>query len=236
MTNPFFISLPSYPSSPKGVQATNTLAITALPKDFFEPTLLAVLRAHFATYGNINRWVPLPSFSRIIVIYSNNDDAETAKTHCDPIVLAKTNDRSSITLRVYRADPNPLLPPGDIVDVPAANYLQPPKVEKNFLISPPGSPPVGWEPVKEEPPNATPLADDLIAALRKLQMHDREKSAGLELLIDPKDGDAGVGIYVEDCSSSDDEYDADEEWVYGQPPPFRTRWVSTAMPPMESKA
>ncbi|KAF7294580.1 hypothetical protein MIND_00994500 [Mycena indigotica] len=232
MTMPFFISLPSTsPASPTGLQATNTLAITSIPKHFFEPTLLRVLRDHFATYGDINRWVPLPNFSRIIVIYASNESAEMAKIYSDPIVLEQTSDRSRITLRVYRADPNPLLPPGEAIDVPAANYLQPPKVDKNFLISPPGSPPIGWEQVREDPPNAAPLADDLIAALRRLQVHDREKSGGLEVLIDPEDGDAGVGIYVEDCGSDDDESENEDDWVYGQPPPFRTRWAATALPP-----
>ncbi|KAF7323328.1 hypothetical protein HMN09_00113700 [Mycena chlorophos] len=233
MASPIFISLPTTPACPTPGQPTNTLAITSLPKQFFEPDVLSILRRHFATYGEINRWIVLQSFARIMVVYTSNDDAETAKRHCDPIVLEQTHDRSKITLRVYRADPNPLLPPGDVVDVPAANYLQPPQVEKNFLISPPGSPPVGWEPIREEPPNATPLADDLMAALRKLQVHDREreKPAGLEVLVHPEDGDTGVGIYVEDCASDDDESDNEEDWVYGQPAPFRTRYLPTSMPP-----
>lgn len=135
---------------------------------------------------------------------------------------------SQIILRVYRADPNPLLPVAAADVVPEANYLRPPAVEKNFLISPPGSPPVGWEPIKEEPPNATPLADDLMAALRKLQVHEGHAS-GTEVLIEPHDG--GVGIYVENC---DDDVDiAEEDWVYGESAPARAKWRPvTALPPM----
>ncbi|KAF7298411.1 hypothetical protein MKEN_01365900 [Mycena kentingensis (nom. inval.)] len=226
MSSPFFISLPSTsPTTPNGVQATNTLAITSIPKESFEQKVLDVLHSHFASYGEINRWMPLPSFSRVLVTYTMDEAAEDAKVKSDPIVLEKTNDRSKITLRVFRADPNPLLDAA-----PPMSYLQLPPTEKNFLISPPGSPPIGWEPVKEDPPNATPLADDLIAALRKLQTH--EKPAGLEVLVHPDDGDTGVGIYVEDCATDDDESESDEEaWVYGQPPPFRARWFATAMPP-----
>ncbi|KAJ7042052.1 Calcipressin [Mycena alexandri] len=231
MAASYFISLSRSPSphSPVDVQRTNTLAVTSLPKDFFQPLILDVLRKHFASYGHINRWVPLPGFGRIIVVYTREDDAEAAKIHCDPIVLEQTHDRSQIYLRVYRADPNPLLPESDDV-VPEANYLRPPAIEKNFLISPPGSPPVGWEPIKEEPPNAAPLADDLMAALRKLQLHEK-RGSGLEVLIEPEDGDSGVGVYIEDCGDDDD---SDEDWVYGESAPAREKWrpIATALPPL----
>ena len=114
--------------------------------------------------------------------------------------------------------------------IPEANYLRPPAIEKNFLISPPGSPPIGWEPIKEEPPNATPLADDLMVALRKLQLKEKHGS-GLEVLIEPHDGDSGVGVYIQDCDGEDE---SDEDWVYGVSAPARAKWrpVVTALPPL----
>lgn len=141
---------------------------------------------------------------------------------------------SSIVLRVYRADPNPLIPRGENSWIPHTNFLKPPAVEKNFLISPPGSPPIGWEQIKEDPPNSTPLAEDLIQALRKLQMFD-EKPA-FEQLLDPLEG-SGVGVYVEDCDAHEISLEvSDEDWVYGQTAPAREKWRSfaTAMPPIES--
>jgi hypothetical protein len=48
------------------------------------------------------------------------------------------------------------------------DHLLPPITDRNFLISPPGSPPIGWEPIKEDPPNRETLAVDLMEALRKL--------------------------------------------------------------------
>jgi len=236
----FLVSTQS-PSSALSVQhdqRTNTLAITCLPKAFFHPLVLDILRQHFSTYGPINQWVPLAGFGRILVVFHAEDDAETAKLHCDPIIVESTQDRSQVTLRVYRADPNPLIPSSDDDDddvstIPEGNYLKPPAIEKNFLISPPGSPPVGWEPIKEDPPNAAPLADDLMAALRKLQVH--EKRSSLEVLLEPHEG-AGVGVYVEDCDDVEVEEIDEKDWVYGETMTSRLRWrpVPTAFPPIHA--
>ena len=126
-------------------------------------------------------------------------------------------------LRVYRADYTPL---AGLV----TQHLQPPALEKNFLISPPGSPPVGWEQIKEDPPNSAPLADDLIAALRKLQL--ATTGPRVEVLLEPEDG-AGISVCVEDCDAmmeDGEEYD----WAYGEDNPARSQWRSmpTAMPPV----
>lgn len=136
-----------------------------------------------------------------------------------------------MVLRVFRADSNPLKPrDSQFGFVPEQNYLRPPAIEKNFLISPPGSPPVGWEPIKEEPPNATPLADDLMAALRKLQLHTRRSS--MEVLLDPLDG-SGVGVYVEDVDYECEDELEEDQWVYGQTMTTQSKWRPvTAMPPI----
>ena len=136
---------------------------------------------------------------------------------------------------MYRADPNPLISfTHSSFPLPASAYLRPPTPEKNFLISPPGSPPVGWEQVREDPPNATPLADDLMQALRELQVRDQERRVGREVLLDPEDG-CGVGVYVEHCGAvaHEDEEDEEQVWVYGQTAPAREKWkpLPTALPP-----
>ncbi|KAG7453115.1 Calcipressin [Guyanagaster necrorhizus] len=225
------ISLPSTSSpvpSPLS-QRTNSLAVTSLPKAFFHPVVLTILKSHFERYGEINQWVPLPGFGRIIVVYTEEEHAEVAKIECDPIIVRGASDLSQIILRVYRADPNPLITTFG-QPVPQANFLRPPAVEKNFLISPPGSPPVGWEPIKEDPPNAAPLADDLIAALKLLQV--QESGPSVEVLIHPED--SCVGVFVEDCDRCKSDGNIEEEdWVYGQTAPARTKWrpMVTAMPP-----
>ncbi|KAJ3822889.1 Calcipressin [Lentinula raphanica] len=243
----FVVSMPSAPyttfSTPPE-KPTNSLAITQVPDEFFHPAVLGVLRDHFDLYGEITHWVPLRAFRRIMVVFTEEDAAEHAKRSCDRIQISATQDRPAVELRVYRADPNPILPQSAFASgpsyIPADNYLRPPALEKNFLISPPGSPPVDWEPIKEDPPNATPLAGDLMAALQKLQLEERsrEGNQGPEILLHPEDGDSGVGVYVEDCDTSVAEVEIeidDEDWVYGQTAPARSKWKPvTAMPPMHA--
>ena len=53
---------------------------------------------------------------------------------------------------------------------PDPNRLVPPAHPRNFLVSPPGSPPEGWEPIIEDAPNGEALAQDLIKALDALQV------------------------------------------------------------------
>lgn len=134
-------------------------------------------------------------------------------------------------LRVYRADPTPISSSSN-PDI----YLHPPEHEKNFLISPPGSPPVGWEPTREEPPNSTPLADDLIHALEQLRIRTEQQASkvGVATLLEPDDG-PGIGVYVEDCDGGEDGVGSQEtDWAYGETSPARMQWGSmrTAMPPM----
>lgn len=76
----------------------------------------------------------------------------------------------------------------------------------------------------------TPLADDLMAALRKLQLHKQRSS--VEVLLDPFEG-SGVGVYVEDVDGErEDEMDEDH-WVYGETMPTQSKWKPvTAMPPI----
>jgi hypothetical protein len=63
-------------------------------------------------------------------------------------------------VRVYFGEPTPL--------EQKDQHLQAPKSDKLFFISPPPSPPAGWEMRNEEPPNKDVHAEDLASALSKL--------------------------------------------------------------------
>lgn len=144
--------------------------------------------------------------------------------------------RIHATLRVFRALPTPLASLADS----DANHLAPPPLEKNFLISPPGSPPIGWEPILEEPPNATPLAADLLVALERLEMNHGSgpREDGRAELIRADDVDGGVGVWVEDVEKtsmrpSPIHTDAPEGQWY-DPSHARVIPPRTARPPMDS--
>lgn len=93
----FSISVPipqSLPSPQSQLfDKTNTVAVTPVPKSFFHPLVLDTLRNHFAMYGEINQWVPLTGFGRILVVYKSDDSAESAKVACDPIIVDSSTDR-----------------------------------------------------------------------------------------------------------------------------------------------
>lgn len=54
-------------------------------------------------------------------------------------------------------------------------HLEPPEPERELLISPPGSPPVGWEQTVEERPNQETLAEDLVRALHKIASQGQDQ-------------------------------------------------------------
>ncbi|THH08697.1 hypothetical protein EW145_g2517 [Phellinidium pouzarii] len=252
----FSISVPPTPplsDTPPPVTHTNSLVVTGLSHAFFHPLVLDALRSHFSLYGEIYAWAPIRAFSRVILVYYNESDAENAKLSSDGLMIDATSGSPETVLRVYRADPTPIHTDASGLSSPITTrsqpkfspyHLRPPALEKNFLISPPGSPPVGWEPMRELPPNDTPLADDLITALRRLQFsqeHDHDHLTGLSVLIEPEEG-PGVGVYVEDCGDADvdielhraeDESYQGEGWFYGNP--YAARRIApapTMRPPM----
>jgi len=206
-------------SSPRSMprrhhQPSNTLILTSLPQAFFHPSVLEPLRNHFETYGPLYSWAPIKGFGRVIVVFHDIHDAERMRQDCDGLQVG--NDDSSLkTLRIYRGDPTPTEP----ID-PESIHLKVPSNPRNQLISPPGSPPVGWEQTVEDPPNTSTLAADLVAALNKLQMipgdnniEPRRTPDGREVLMGPgSDGVDGPTILLDDThapSSPPPEMDED---------------------------
>lgn len=189
---------------------TNTLVVTKVPPALLQAPVSPSLKEFFQRYGHIEAWVPLTGFERVVVVYSDESSVEFAKEALDYTIVEGfgTGSRGSkwvVTgnavrvattdisyprrsmLRVYRANPTPL---DSLGRDRFPEYLPVPDTDKNFLISPPGSPPVGWEQIREDPPNADTLAADLAKALEGLAMDgscrpDREDPASQALLLSP---------------------------------------------------
>ncbi|KAG8895460.1 carbohydrate-binding module 1 protein, partial [Tulasnella sp. 417] len=188
-------STPSLVAESISEDDTNTLILASLPTSFFHAEVLAALRAHFEGYGALHSWAPLKGFSRVVMVYYNVDDAGKAKVECDQMVLADEQGKViSTPLRVYRGTHTELFSEADRLPVPHAPH--------NFLVSPPGSPPVGWEPAEEEPPNTDALAADLVAALERLQLNRaRPMKDGVQLIMSPDDDEESQDVMMDDGSS-----------------------------------
>ncbi|KAI9022228.1 Calcipressin [Phycomyces nitens] len=158
--------------------ATNTLLIPDIPKNFFAcSSAMKQIEEKFAEFGPVSQFILMKGFGRIMVIYEETMAAINAKQAIDRAILFWEQDNENITIiamgkdlepiwnangleiRIYFGQHNPINP--DL----ALSRLQVPDLERNFLISPPGSPFEDWEQTLESPPNRAVLASDLSHAL-----------------------------------------------------------------------
>ncbi|OCT54204.1 putative calcineurin binding protein [Cladophialophora carrionii] len=154
--SPLSLDLSSLPPLSQPAPPSNTLLITRLddPK-IFHPASLATIRQHIASLAPLNSFSPLKSMHRIICSFYSTDAAIAVRQEFDGrAVLGNT------VAKCYFGEPTPLDPEKKYLDRPDAGRL--------FFISPPPSPPVGWEMRTEDPPNKEVHAEDLASKLAKL--------------------------------------------------------------------
>ena len=153
--SPFSIDLSNVPSLIHPAPPSNTLLITNLESlTIFHPASLATIRQHIQSISPIHTFSPLRSFRRIICTFYDTDAAIAVRQELDGAQLM--GERT----RVYFGEPLPI--------DQETKYLDKPDAGKLFFISPPPSPPVGWEMKNEDPPNKEVHAEDLTEALAKL--------------------------------------------------------------------
>ncbi|KAI9028509.1 Calcipressin-domain-containing protein [Hyaloraphidium curvatum] len=139
---------------------TDTLVAAGIGRAAFDAGAAGAVAGLAATYGELRRVVPLRSFGRVIVAFAKPADAARARRELPARVAALPGLAQA---KVFAADG---LPRDD--DDPD-RFLQVPHAEKNFLLSPPGSPPVGWVQGFEAGPNTNTHHPDLLARLAELE-------------------------------------------------------------------
>ncbi|KAF3911367.1 Calcipressin-2 [Dactylellina cionopaga] len=150
------IDLSSIPPLMTPSPPTNTLLITNLKDaEIFNTEHLKSLRQIIAGSAPLASWSPLKSFARIVCSFYSEEEAIKVRGELDGENLMGHR------MRIYFGTHTPVTPPTD-------QHLQAPESQKLFFISPPPSPPVGWESRNEEPPNTVIMPEDLASALSKL--------------------------------------------------------------------
>ncbi|KAJ4340786.1 hypothetical protein N0V95_007394 [Ascochyta clinopodiicola] len=221
---------------------SNTLIITnLLAPEIFQPATLIEIRQTIDVHAKVHTWAPLKSFKRIVVSFFNTQDA---------ITIRQTLDGETIMgyrIRVYFGINTPMNP--------TDQHLPLPKSDKLFFISPPPSPPMGWEMRDEDAPNKLVHPEDLAEALAKLHAHPydptsptsdaenphitRRRTGSTVVVYHPEDhGDSPQlpAISVEDTTETPQLLTPDAmEGVEGPIATEKTmgRNVSTARPPVE---
>jgi hypothetical protein len=161
------LDLSNLPPLIKPTPPCNTLIFTNLQsRDIFAPDNLQRIRDLISQKARIHAFSPLKSLNRIIVSFYSTDDA---------IAVRQDWDGESIMgerCRVYFGQPTPLTTQAD-------THLALPDAGKLFFISPPPSPPHGWEQKMEDAPNKMVHAEDLAEALARLRHHNNNNNADL---------------------------------------------------------
>ncbi|ORX88914.1 Calcipressin [Basidiobolus meristosporus CBS 931.73] len=147
---------------------TNTLIFTNLAKDAFLEENFSNLQSSIEVHGAVTNYAQIKSFSRLLVSFESIEHALQCKLELNGTIFLGEE------MKIYFSEYN------YTTSEPTENMLKLPDNEKLWLVSPPGSPPVGWLQEREEPPNNATLADDLFLALSKLADSTEEMEASDE--------------------------------------------------------
>ncbi|KAF2200518.1 Calcipressin-domain-containing protein [Delitschia confertaspora ATCC 74209] len=159
--SPLSLDLSDLPPLLQPSPPSNTLIITNLQEpEIFNPSNLVQIRELINEHAPVHTWAPLKSFRRIVVSFFDTESAVSIRQTLDGENLM------GCRIRVYFGIDTPLNP--------TDQHLALPQSDKLFFISPPPSPPMGWEMHNEEAPNKQVHAEDLAAALARLHAHHEE--------------------------------------------------------------
>lgn len=173
------LDLSNLPPLTQPTPPSNTLLFTGLNSvDIFRPDNLQAIRGLVAQTSAIHAFAPLKSFRRIVISFFNIDAAIAVRRIWDG--EAVMGER----IRVYFGQNTPVEARDEHLALPDAGKL--------FFISPPPSPPHGWEVRLEDAPNKQVHAEDLADALAKLH-HRPTPNTGMDSPISPVERTASMG-------------------------------------------
>ncbi|KAF3389508.1 hypothetical protein F1880_003895 [Penicillium rolfsii] len=162
------IDISSIPPLSQPTPPSNTLLITELHDlVLFQPSSLEAIRNQITVVARLNSFSPLPSFRRIICSFYSEKDAIAVRQMLEGTRLLNRNVRP----RIYFGEPTPIL---SQEEAQRKQLLEAPQLDKLFFISPPPSPPHGWQMRNEDPPNKEVHASDLATALAMLKTDQSE--------------------------------------------------------------
>nr|CAG4651399.1 EOG090X0FJX [Simocephalus serrulatus]SVE94556.1 EOG090X0FJX [Simocephalus serrulatus] len=152
-----------------------SLIVTNLPQElFFQQELKTELEALFRTFDDTATFHYLRSFRRARVDFANNSIASKARVH-----LHHTPFGESVMNCFFGQAP--------FVNKNSHQFLQIPPPVRQFLISPPASPPVDWAPG----PETEPVVNfDLLSAIASLGPGDKHE------LLPATENQPGIVVHV----------------------------------------
>ncbi|KAK4242115.1 Calcipressin-domain-containing protein [Achaetomium macrosporum] len=175
------LDLTNLPPLVKPTPPCNTLIFTNLQsRDIFRPDNLQTIRDLISQTARIHAFSPLKSLSRIVVSFYSDADAIAVRQVWDGEAIMGER------CRVYFGQPTPLTTQAD-------THLALPDAGKLFFISPPPSPPHGWQQKMEDAPNKMVHAEDLAEALAKLRHHQNNDGMAMGSPVSPAESGSGKG-------------------------------------------
>ncbi|EGX93050.1 calcineurin binding protein, putative [Cordyceps militaris CM01] len=176
------LDLSNLPPLEQPTPPSNTLLFTNLDNvDIFRADKLQSIRDLINRTATIHAFAPLKSFRRILVSFYDVESAVSIRRIWDGEAIMGQR------VRIYFGHPTSIQTKPDHLALPDAGKL--------FFISPPPSPPHGWEVRLEDAPNKMVHADDLAEALARLGAGSgaiSSRGSSMDSPVTPVDG-AAIG-------------------------------------------